>query len=131
MRKYSLLALMVFLLAGCTISAAPVVKVDHRNPESVLRAYFDAWQRSDWSAQASLMDEKYAQMVPEPLDSIRILEIQPISVSSPSERTYHVIFKIKVKGQGVSMQSGRYDWSYSLSWDARRASWLISNYGAG
>jgi hypothetical protein len=131
MRKYSLLAVIVFLLAGCTNSATDAVKVDRHNPESVLRAYFDAWQRSDWSTQASLMDKKYAQMAPEPLDSIRILEIQPLSVSSSTERTYHVLFEIKVKGQGVSMQSGRCDWSYTLTWDPRRASWLITNYGAG
>jgi hypothetical protein len=105
--------------------------VDHHDPGSVLRAYFDAWERSDWSVQASLMDKKYAQMVPEPVDSIRILEIQPILSSSLTERTYHVIFEIKVKGQGVSMQSGWYDWSYYLTWDAQRSSWLITNYGAG
>ncbi len=107
------------------------VTVDRHNPESVLRAYFDAWERSDLSVQVSLMNGKYAQMVPEPVDSIRILEIQPISSSSLTERTYHVIFEIKVKGQGVSMQSGRYDWSYYLTWDAKRGSWLITNYGAG
>ena len=126
---------LAFLLsAGCmnsTNTSKAAVIVDRHNPKSVLRAYFDAWERSDWSVQASLMDEKYAQMVPEPVDSIRILEIQPISSSSVTEQTYHVIFEIKVKGQGVSMQSGRYDWSYYLTWDAKRGSWLITNYGAG
>ena len=107
------------------------VAVDHHNPESVLHAYFDAWERSDWSAQASLMDKKYAQMVPEPVDSISILEIQPISSSSLTEQIYHVIFEIKVKGQGISMHTGRYEWSYYLTWDAKRGSWLITNYGAG
>jgi hypothetical protein len=62
------LSLAFLLTAGCTTSATAAVKVDRRNPESVLHAYFDAWQRSDWSTQASLMDEKYSKMVPEPLD---------------------------------------------------------------
>ena len=129
---FSFVASLAFLLsAGCTNTSKAIVTVDHHNPESVLQAYFDAWERSDWSDQASFMDEKYAQMVPEPVDSISIIEIQPIANSSLTERTYHVIFEIKVKGQGVSMQSGRYDWSYYLTWDAKRGSWLITNYGAG
>ena len=108
------------------------VTVDRRNPESVLRAYFDAWQRSDWSVQSSMMAANYAQMAPEPVDSISILELQPIPTSLLTERTtYHVIFEIKVKGQGISMHNGRYDWSYYLTWDAQRGSWLITNYGAG
>jgi len=111
-------------------SSVPVA-VDRHNPESVLRAYFDAWVRSDWSVQLSLMDEKYGQMAPEPVDSINILEIQPISSSSLTYQTYHVIFEIKVKGQGISMQSGRYDWSYYLTWNPKRDSWLITNYGTG
>ena len=129
---FSLVVSLAFLLsAGCTNTSKTADTIDRHNPESVLRAYFDTWERSDWSVQASLMDEKYAQMVPEPVESIRILEIQPISSSSLTEQTYHVIFEIKVKGQGVSMQSGRYDWNYYLTWDAERSSWLITNYGAG
>jgi hypothetical protein len=129
---FSFMVSLVFLLsADCTNTNKAAGTVDLRNPESVIRAYFDAWQRSDWSGQASLMDEKYAQMIHEPVDSIRLLEIQPISSSSSTERTYHVIFEIKVKGQGVSMQSGRVDWQYYLTWEAKRGSWLITNYGAG
>jgi hypothetical protein len=114
-----------------TQAATVPVTVDRRNPESVLRAYFDAWERSDWSGQLSMMDANYAQMAPEPVDSISILEIQPIPSSSLTERTYHVIFEIKVKGQGISMHNGRYEWGYYLTWDAKRGSWLITNYGAG
>ena len=77
------------------------------------------------------MDHKYAGMDPEPVDSIRLLEIRLISSPSSDERTYRVVFEIKVKGQGVSMQSGRYDWTYYLTWDSTRNSWLITNYGAG
>jgi hypothetical protein len=107
------------------------VMVDRRNPESVLRAYFDAWEQSDWPVQLSMMAANYANMAPEPVDSISILEIQPLSNSSLTERTYHVVFEIKVKGQGISMHTGRYEWSFYLTWDARRDSWLITNYGGG
>jgi hypothetical protein len=124
-------SLALLVCAGCTNTSKAAVLVDRHNPESVLRAYFEAWTRGDWSNQASFMDEKYAQMVPEPVDSIRIIQIQPIANSSLTERTYQVVFEIKVKGQGVSMQSGRYDWSYYLTWQAQRGEWLITNYGAG
>lgn len=107
------------------------IVIDRHNPESVLRAYFDAWNRSDWSAQQSFMDDKYAQMIPEPVTSLRILKLQSISPSSLAQHSYQVIFEITVKGQGVSMQSGQYNWSYYLTRDAKRDSWLISNYGAG
>jgi hypothetical protein len=128
----SLAAGITFLLvAGCSKNNQTAISVDHKDPESVLRAYFKAWEQGDWSFQTSLMDEKYAQMVPEPLDSLRILELQPVPGSSSSERTYQVVFEIKVKGKGVSMQSGKYDWTYYLSWIEKRNSWLITNYGAG
>ena len=124
-------SLALLLCAGCTNTSKAADTVDRHDPESVLRAYFEAWVRSDWSNQASFMDEKYAQMVPEPVDSLRIIQIQPIANSSLTESTYQVTFDIKVKGQGVSMQSGRYDWSYTLTWEAQRGAWLITNYGAG
>jgi hypothetical protein len=121
----------LLLIAGCFKVHQTAISVDINDPESVLRAYFKAWEQGDWSFQTSLMDEKYAQTVPEPVDSIRILEIQAIPGSSSSERTYQVVFEIKVKGKGVSMQSGKYNWTYYLSWDEKRNSWLITNYGAG
>jgi hypothetical protein len=124
-------SLALLVCAGCTNTSKAAAPVDRHNPESVLRAYFEAWARSDWSNQASFMDEKYAQMVPEPVDSIRVIEIQPSASTSLYERTYQVVFEIKVKGQGVSLQSGRYDWSYYLAWEAQRGTWLITNYGAG
>jgi hypothetical protein len=126
-----MVSLILLLSTACARASRAAVTVDRRDPESVLRAYFDAWERSDWSAQASLMDDKYSQMAPEPVDSIRLLDIQSIPDASSTERTYRVIFEIKVKGRGVSMRSGRYDWQYYLSWDAQRDSWLITNYGAG
>jgi hypothetical protein len=121
----------LLLIAACTGTKNAAISVDHNNPESVLQAYFKAWELGDWSFQTSLMDEKYAQMVPEPVDSIRILEIQEISSSSSAERTYQVAFEIKIKGLGISMRSGEYNWTYYLSWDEKHNSWLIMNYGAG
>ena len=119
------------LIAGCSKTNHPAIPVDYNNPESVLRAYFKAWEQGEWSFQVSLMDEKYAQMVPEPVESIHILEFQAITNTLPSEHTYQVDFEIKVKGNGISMQSGEYSWTYYLSWDDKRASWIITNYGAG
>jgi hypothetical protein len=97
----------------------------------VLRAYFYAWNLNDWSLQASMMDDRYARMLPEPVESIRILELKLIPDSTSPDRTYQVSFEIKVKGRGVSMGSGQYDWTYTLSWNAKHGSWLITNYGAG
>lgn len=129
----ALLSTLVFLFsAGCTsMSKSAPVSVDRRNPESVIRAYFDAWEHGDWSGQAAFMDKKYERMVPEPVESVRLLEVRPLGGSSATLRVYSVVFEIKVKGEGVSMESGRYDWTYKLTWDAQRGSWLISNYGAG
>jgi hypothetical protein len=121
----------LLLITACSGINDAAISVDHNNPESVIQAYFKAWEQGDWSFQTSLMDEKYAQMVPEPVDSIRLLEIQALPGSSSVERTYQVIFEIKVKGKGVSMQNGRYTWTYYLSWDEKDNSWLITNYGSG
>ena len=119
---------LIFLLCSSCTNTGKMAAVDRHDPESVLRAYFEAWGQGDWSAEASFMDEKYAGMAPEPVDSIRILEIRALN-STSTGRAYQVSFEIKVKGQGVSMHSGKYDWDYYLSWDKARASWLISNYG--
>ena len=118
--------------AGCGMSDEPsTVSVDRANPEAVIRAYFDAWERGDWEGQAAFMDEMYAGMVPEPLESIRVLSIEPLGDPSTTRRVYAVSFDIQVKGQPVSMVSGHYDWTYELTWDDQQGSWLITNYGAG
>jgi Domain of unknown function (DUF4829) len=118
--------------AGCNTSDAPATaSVDRANPEAVIRAYFDAWERGDWEGQAAFMDGNYADMVPEPLESIRVLAIRPLGDPSTTRRVYAVSFDIKVKGQPVSMESGHYDWTYELTWDNQQGSWLITNYGAG
>ena len=125
-----LVSLELLFTTGCTNTSKAGATVDRHNPESVLRAYFEAWELGDTPVQLSFMDPKYAQMAPEPVDSLRILDLQFTS-SSPTERTYRVKFEIIVKGKGVSMQSGRYNWSYTLTWEPKRDSWIITNYGAG
>ena len=123
-----MLFVVCLICSSCWYPGKKGIAVDRHDPDSVLRAYFEAWGRGDWAAEASFMDEKYAGMAPEPVDSIRILEISALNTSS-TWRAYQVLFEIKVKGQGVSMQSGQYNWNYYLTWDAQRASWLISEYG--
>ncbi len=129
-----LLVATALILASCSPPGLPA-GVDRRDPEAVLHAYFDAWARGDGAAQASLMDARmaanFAGVDPEPIDSIQVLNVQLASTPSATERIYRVVFDIQVKGTGVSMRSGRYDWTYYLTWDAARGSWLISNYGAG
>ena len=59
------------------------------------------------------------------------MQIEQLQDPLPGERTYRVVFEIIVKGQGVGMQNGNYDWKYYLTWDAPSHSWLITNYGSG
>jgi len=128
-RLFRLVMIMLCLLcSSCMNPGKTDIGVNRHDPESVVRAYFEAWGRNDWATEASFMDEKYAGMAAEPVDSIRILELHALN-TAPTERTYQVIFEIKVKGEGVSIQSGQYNWNYYLSWDAQRGTWLISNYG--
>ena len=126
---------MALTIAACSCSCSAPSKtisavIDMRNPEAVIRGYFDAWKRGDWAGQDSLMVKLYRGMVPEPVESLRVLELRLIN-NSTLRCLYYVAFEIKVKGHGVSMESGRYDWSYELKWDESRKAWLISNYGAG
>ena len=68
----------------------------------------------------------------EPVDSIRILSLVPNESASTTTRVYSVSFEIKFTGgRSISMEDGRYYWTYTLNWDSRRDSWLVSNYGAG
>jgi len=119
---------------ACSDSASPtqssVPSIDRHDPEAVLRGYFSEWRRGDWAGQASFMASQYAGMRPEPVESLRILELRRVEGSS-SRCLYGVVFEITLKGHGISMASGRYGWSYELKWDAQRQSWIITNYGAG
>jgi len=116
---------------GChsTHSSSPV---NRHNPEAVLRAYFEAWAHNDNETRASFMSNKEVQSMSEPVDSIRILSLVPNQSASTTTRVYSVSFEIKFAGgRSISMEDGRYYWTYTLTWDSTRDSWLISNYGSG
>ena len=76
------------------------------------------------------MAEQYANLVPEPLESLRIIELSRVEGSS-AHCLYRVVFDMTVKGRVASMTTGRYDWTYDLNWDGQRQSWIITNYGEG
>lgn len=65
-------------------------------------------------------------MVPEPVESLTLLETRIIS-SQPLEKVYVVTFEIQVKGQGIVLPSGQYEWTFYISWDASRDEWVITN----
>ena len=108
----------------------PAASVDRHDPESVLRAYFSAWSSADWEGQKSFMAGQYANLEPEPAESLQIVDLRRAE-GSASHCLYYVTFDFAPKGRVVSMESGRYDWSYDLNWDETRQSWLITNYGEG
>jgi hypothetical protein len=103
--------------------------VDRHDPESVIRAYFDAWERSDSLAMASVLSSKYGRsFMFEPMVSLEILEIELISDASPTERSYSVLYDVQWKNREDTNPTR---WSFHLTWDANRDSWTITNYGAG
>lgn len=104
--------------------------VDPNNPEAIVNAYFEDWRRGDWSEQKSLMDQKYKTMSPEPMESITVDSLKLIS-SSDTKRIYAVSFDVQTNGQGASMSTGHYDWTYELTWNTQEKRWVITNYGAG
>ncbi len=108
-------------------TASPTPTVDRTDPESVLRAYYAAWERGDWAAMSSFMDEKYGIM-PEPLESLRIVGLTQ-RWKSQTRCVYDVGFEIRVGPDWESMSSGGYEWTYTLGWDAAGQSWLITDYG--
>ncbi len=86
------------------------------------------------------MSPNYTRMFPKPVDSLSVLSIRLLdqktaglwsSNSSDTTRVYLVVFDYQPEGRGFSMERGRYTWTYTLTWDAKRDSWLISNCGAG
>ncbi len=111
-------------------SPSPPPTVDRSDPEAVLRAYFAAWADGDWGGVESFMDESYAGMEHEPLESLHIASLE-LRRKTAAQCEFDVVFDVKVQGAGLSMTDGRYPWSYELTWDAARASWLITNYGFG
>jgi hypothetical protein len=108
--------------------------VDRHDPEAVLRAYFAAWARNDSDAQKSFMAATYSKLTfaREPVDSLHLLSVAVTDATSPTKRFYSVSFDVTFAGgRSISMENGRYYWTYTLNWDATRNSWLIADYGAG
>jgi len=117
--------------ASATPAAAPhasATPVDTRQPEAVLRAYFAAWAQGDWSRERSFMSSNYANLQPEPAASLRVLSVKRVH-RTDNQAIYDVRFRFVVKGRIVSMTTGTYDWTYELTWDPARNSWIITNYG--
>jgi hypothetical protein len=78
------------------------------------------------------MTANYARLAREPVESLRVLSVTANDGATSTQRVYAVSFDVTFKrGRSLSMESGRYKWTYTLTWDAARDSWLISNYGAG
>ena len=103
--------------------------VDRHDPESIIRAYFDAWQRSDSSAMASVLSSKFGQnFMFEPLKSMELLEIELISDPTPTEQVFSVLYDAQWTDQ---LDTNPIRWKFYLTWDANRDSWIITNYGAG
>ena len=64
----------------------------------------------------------------EPMESMQILEIELISDASPTEQIYSVLYDVQWKAREDTNPTL---WSFHLTWDANRDSWIITNYGAG
>jgi hypothetical protein len=131
--------LMAFLLgyavliasAACT-STRSSPAVNRHDPAAVLNAYFAAWAHNDTNAQTSFMTPNYARLASEPVESLRVLSVRSADGASPTKRVYSVSFEVTFKGgRSLSMESGAYNWTYALTWEATRDSWLVANYGAG
>jgi len=131
----SLVALVLecaLLMTSACQSTRTSPAVDRHDLEAVLRAYFAAWARNDTDARTSFMIATRASWAREPVDSLRVLSVKPVDGASPTTRVYSVSFEVTFTGgRSVSMENGRYNWTYSLTWDATKDSWLIANYGAG
>ena len=117
-------------------------RLNRRDPGVVLRAYFAAWNRNDTAAQKSFMTAQYAHAnwYPEPVESVTVVSTKLLdektarlwsTVTPESRRVYLVVFDYNPRGRGFSMERGRYTWTYVLTWNTQRRSWLISGYGAG
>lgn len=67
--------------------------------------------------------------------SLRLLDEKTARLWSAGDvnttRVYLIVFDYNPGGRGLSMERGRYTWTYVLTWDAGRDSWLVSNYGTG
>ena len=98
----------------------------------MLKAYFSAWARNDTNAQTSFMIPDYSRLAREPVESLRVVSLTTSDGATPTQRVFSVSFDVAFQsGRSLSMEDGRYNWTYTLNWNAACDSWLISNYGAG
>ena len=111
-------------------SAAALKLVDRHDPETVLRAYFSAWEKGKWQEETLYMASLYSNLVPEPAKSLQIVDLKRLE-SSSSHCLFSVAFDFVPLGAPISMEAGRYTWTYDLNWDGQRQSWIITNYGEG
>ena len=137
-----LLAAIVVFMPMTYRSVGGSTRLNRRDPGVVLRAYFAAWNRNDTAAQKSFVAAQYASAnwYAEPVESVRLVSTKLLdkktarlwsTVAPDTTRVYLVVFDYNPRGRGFSMQRGRYTWTYVLTWNAQRRSWLISSYGAG
>ena len=137
-----LLAAVAVCMPATHLSVGGSTRLNRRDAGAVLRAYFAAWNRNDTATQKSLMAAQYANAdwYPEPVESVRLVSTKLLDEktarlwstgAAESTRVYQVVFDYHARGPGFSMARGRYTWTYVLTLDAQRRSWLISNYGAG
>ena len=107
--------------------------IDRHDPESMIRAWFDALVRQDSIAMASVDGWRYSEKYgfTYPIESVRILKITLISDAVPNQRDYRVLFDVQIKkGQdGHDLPSGVYEWAFTVTWDANRDSWLVRYTG--
>jgi cell division protein FtsX len=113
-----------------TSGQSKLMLIDRHDPEAVLRACFSAWQKGKWEEEALYMSSTFSNMVPEPAKSLQIVDLKRLERSS-SHCLYSVSFDFAPFGDPVSMEAGRYNWTYELNWDSQRESWIITNYGEG
>jgi hypothetical protein len=137
-----LIGAMVLFIPTTYRSVSGSTRLNRRDHGAVLRAYFAAWNRNDTAAQKSFMAAQYASAnwYAEPVESIKLVSTKLLdektarlwsTVAPDSTRVYLVVFDYNPRGRGFSMERGRYTWTYVLSWNTQRRSWLISSYGAG
>ena len=136
MLRNSYIAFLVACLLSVNCAACNSTRnspaIDRHDSEAVLRAYFAAWARNDKDAQTSFMVPKYEHLAREPVASLRVLSVALADGASATTRVYAVSFDVTFNGgRSISMEDGHYNWTYTLTWDATRDSWLIANYGAG
>ena len=103
--------------------------VDRHDPESIIRAFFDAWERNDGTTMSALERSNIQYAFHDQVDSIRILDIKLISSPSPTERVYSVTFDIHQ--ERANSLNGQVEWTFTMMWDSALDSWFIANHGVG